>query len=65
VRAPPVLRALLAAGACLAPAVAAACSSCARDQTRWGPWLVGAMIAAPYLVAAVVVRAVRSAGGEP
>lgn len=59
-------RASLAAGAALAPGLAAACSSCARDQSQWGLWLVGAMIAAPYLVTVMVVRSIRAAaGGEP
>jgi hypothetical protein len=50
----------------LVPGLAAACASCARDQSEWGLWLVGAMIAAPYAVVAFVVRTIRAAaGGEP
>ncbi|HEX5633655.1 MAG TPA: hypothetical protein VFX50_10510 [Gemmatimonadales bacterium] len=53
----------LAAGA--APALALACATCARDQGSGALLLVGAMIVAPYLVAAVVIRAIRAAGAEP
>jgi hypothetical protein len=50
----------------LAPALASACATCARDQGSGAVLLlVGAMIVAPYVVAAVVIRAVRAAGGEP
>jgi hypothetical protein len=50
----------------LAPALASACATCARDQGSSAVLLlVGAMILAPYLVAAVVVRAIRAAGEEP
>jgi hypothetical protein len=49
----------------LAPALAVACPVCARDQTPYAPLIIGALIAAPYLVAAVVVRAIRSWGEEP
>ena len=53
----------LAAGA--APALAQACATCARDQGSSALLLVGAMIVAPYVVAALVIRAVRAAGEEP
>ncbi len=55
-----------AAGAAL-PALALACPSCARDNTPWAALLVAGMIAVPYAVSAVVIRAVRAAdrGGEP
>jgi hypothetical protein len=55
-----------AAGAAL-PAAALACPSCARDGTPWAAVLVAGMIAAPYAVAVVVIRAVRAAdrGGKP
>jgi hypothetical protein len=59
------MRAALAAAGSLAPALAQACSACARDQTPYAPLLIGALIAAPYLVAAVVIRAIRSGEGEP
>jgi hypothetical protein len=59
------MKRLLAAAVVLAPALARACPACARDEGPWAALLVGAMIAAPYVVAAVVVRAVRSAGEEP
>jgi hypothetical protein len=51
--------------AVLAPALAAACPVCARDEVPNAALLVGGMIAAPYLVAALVIRAIRGAGGEP
>ncbi len=41
------------------------CPACARDQSPYAALFIGAMIAAPYLVAAVVVRAIRSWGDEP
>ncbi len=59
------MRAALAAAATLAPALAQACPACARDQSPYAALFIGAMIAAPYLVAAVVVRAIRSWGDEP
>jgi hypothetical protein len=49
----------------LAPALAAACPVCARDEVPNAALLVAGMIAAPYLVAAVVIRAIRGAGGRP
>jgi hypothetical protein len=40
-----------------------ACSACARDSAP-GAWLlIAAMLAVPYVVATVVVRAVRRAEG--
>ncbi len=59
------MRAVLAAAATLAPTLALACPACARDQSPYAALFIGAMIAAPYLVAAVVVRAIRSWGDEP
>jgi hypothetical protein len=54
------------AAALLVPALALACPVCAEGQTPNAALLVGAMIAAPYVVAVLVIRAVRSAGGgEP
>ncbi len=58
------MRAVLAAAATLAPALAQACSACARDQSPYAALFIGAMIAAPYVVAVVVVRAIRSWGDE-
>lgn len=47
-----------------APSLAAACPTCARDSAP-GAWLVIAgLLAAPYLVALGVARAVRRAGRE-
>lgn len=59
------MKAVLAAAAALAPSLALACPACAQDRTPYSALIIGAMIAAPYLVAAVVVRAIRSAGEEP
>jgi hypothetical protein len=59
------MKALLACAAALAPSLAVACASCARDQTPYAAVLVAGLIAAPYLVAAAVVRAIRSWGDEP
>ena len=50
----------LAAGS--APALALACPVCARDGTPHLALLLAAMIAAPYAVAALVVRAIRGGG---
>jgi hypothetical protein len=51
--------------AVLAPALAAACPVCARDDVPNAALLVGGMIAAPYVVAVLVIRAIRAGGGEP
>ncbi len=59
------MKALVAAACTLAPALALACPACARDQTPWAPFLIGGLILAPYVVAAVVVRAIRASGEEP
>jgi hypothetical protein len=53
----------LAAAAAFAPALAFACPVCAEGEAPNAALLVGAMIAAPYVVAALVIRAIRSAGG--
>jgi hypothetical protein len=58
-------RLLAAAVGVLAPALALACPVCAQDRSPYSALLVGAMILAPYLVVAVVVRAIRSAGEDP
>jgi hypothetical protein len=54
----------LCAAAALAPALAIACPVCAEGETPNAALLVGLMIAAPYVVVALVIRAIRSAGGE-
>lgn len=59
------MKAALAAAAVLAPAVALACPSCAGDKTPYAALIIAAMIAAPYVVAAVVIRAIRAGGEEP
>jgi hypothetical protein len=45
-----------------APAAALACPVCTRDGTPHFALLLGAMIAVPYAVAALVVYAIRGAG---
>jgi hypothetical protein len=56
----------LAAAAALLPALSLACPVCAEGETPNAALLVGLMIAAPYVVVALVVRVIRSAGGgEP
>jgi hypothetical protein len=57
-------RRLLALAVALAPSVAVACPVCARDQNPASALLVGGMIVAPYVVAALVIRAIRAAGDE-
>jgi hypothetical protein len=59
------MRLLAALAAAVAPALAAACPVCARDSTPNAALLVAGMIAAPYVVALLVIRAIRGAGGEP
>ncbi|HEY7725865.1 MAG TPA: hypothetical protein VH880_11050 [Anaeromyxobacteraceae bacterium] len=54
---------LAAPAALLLPSLAGACPACARDTSPSALYLVGAMILLPYVVAAVVLRAVRR--GEP
>lgn len=41
------------------PRIALACPVCARDNGRFAPVLIGAMILAPYAVAAVAVSLLR------
>ena len=55
------MKTLTALAALLAPRLALACPVCAgRESSGSGTWLlVGAMILAPYAVAAVVVPIVR------
>ena len=56
----------LAVLASLSPAIALACPVCAQgDRPQGTALLIGAMIAVPYLITAVVVRAIRSKGDEP
>jgi hypothetical protein len=59
------MRLLFAAAALLGPALPLACPSCATDRGPHAALLVGAVIAAPYVVAAVVIRAIRAGGREP
>jgi hypothetical protein len=57
------MRVVLAAALAVAPALASACPACARDTTSDAALIIGALILAPYVVAGVVVRALRRAGG--
>lgn len=59
------MRRALAALGTLTPAIALACPVCATDQNPHALLLVGAMIAAPYVVAAAVIHAIRAGGEEP
>lgn len=56
--------AALAAGV-LAPALALACPVCAQGDRPDATLFIGAMIAIPYVVTALVVRAIRSSEDEP
>jgi hypothetical protein len=58
------MRFALGLASLLAPALAAACPVCARGDTPNAALLVAGMIAAPYVVAAVVIRAIRAGGAE-
>ena len=58
------MKTALALAMALVPALALACPVCARDQSPTSALLVGGMIVAPYVVAALVIRAIRAAGGE-
>jgi hypothetical protein len=59
------MRLVIAVLGVVAPALALACPVCANDQGPNAALFIGAMITAPYLVAAVVIRAIRAAGEEP
>ncbi len=59
------MKAALALAGALAPTLALACPVCARDQTPYAALFVGALIAAPYVVAALVIRAIRAVGRGP
>ncbi|HYT82605.1 MAG TPA: hypothetical protein VEK86_04095 [Gemmatimonadales bacterium] len=58
------MKTAVAIGSAFVPALALACPACARDQGPYAALFIGAMIAAPYVVVAVVVRAIRSWGDE-
>lgn len=51
----------LALAVAVGPALALACPACARDGTPHLALLIGSMIAAPYAVAALVLRGIRGA----
>jgi hypothetical protein len=61
------MKAVLLLAAALAPAHALACPVCAAGDRPNAALFILAMIAAPYLVAALVIRVIRSssAGDEP
>jgi hypothetical protein len=58
------MKGFAALAAALAPAAAVACPVCARDAGPHAALFIAAMIVAPYVVAAVVIRAIRSGGGD-
>jgi hypothetical protein len=58
------MKAVLGLASLLAPALAAACPVCARGDTPNAALFIAGMIAAPYVVAAVVIRAIRGGGVE-
>jgi hypothetical protein len=58
------MRLPLAIAAAFAAAPALACPVCASGDAPDLLPLVAGMIAAPYVVAALVVRAIRAAGGD-
>jgi len=47
------------------PSLALACAACARDQGRLAWLMVGSLLAAPYLLVAGVLWALRRAGVRP
>jgi hypothetical protein len=59
------VKAAVALAVALAPALALACPVCAQDRTPYAAVIILGMIAAPYVVAAVVIRAIRAEGEEP
>jgi hypothetical protein len=58
------MKGLLATATALTPALTLACPVCAQGDTPNAAWFIGAMIAAPYIVAVLVVRAIRAAGED-
>jgi hypothetical protein len=59
------MKLLVLAAVALAPALALACPVCGAGERPDATLIVAAMIAAPYVVTVLVVRAIRSAGDEP
>ena len=59
------MRPILAAVAALAPAVALACPSCARDTGPLAALFIAGMIGAPYAIGWLAVRARRDRDGPP
>ena len=57
------MRRILAAVAALAPAVALACPSCARDTGPLAALFIAGMIGAPYAIGWLAVRAIRDSDG--
>jgi hypothetical protein len=47
-----------------APLLALGCPVCARDNAPWAALLIAGMLAVPYAVSAVVIRAIRDAEGR-
>jgi hypothetical protein len=53
------MRRLLVLPAALAPSLALACPSCARDSGPFAALFIAGMIAAPYAIGYLAVRAIR------
>ena len=54
------MKRILAAVAALAPAMALACPSCARDSGPLAALFIAGMIGAPYAIGWLAVRAIRA-----
>jgi hypothetical protein len=58
------MRLAVATATLLAPAFTLACPVCGAGERPDASLFIGAMIAVPYVVAAVVIRAIRAAGDD-
>jgi len=58
------MKAVLALATALAPALAQACPSCARDAGPLAAFFIAGMIGAPYAIGYLAVRAIRQ-GDRP
>jgi predicted Kef-type K+ transport protein len=59
------MKALLVLTATLAPALALACPSCARDASPLAGLFIAGMIGAPYAIGYLAVRAIRDSDQAP
>jgi uncharacterized membrane protein len=55
----------LALTTALAPALALACPSCARDSSPLSAFFIAGMIGAPYAIGYLAVRAIRERDRSP